>query len=85
MVQLFPVFTLAIFIKLLSVKTAKPWLNPKPKDETACQVEDEEGHDGYRHKEVNSVMELFYKNREISLGRKEKKYVSHAYVSFDRL
>ncbi|XP_012148562.1 tetraspanin-11 [Megachile rotundata] len=29
----------------------KPWLNPKPKDEAACQVEDEEGHDGFRHKE----------------------------------
>ncbi|KAG7190969.1 hypothetical protein KM043_007019 [Ampulex compressa] len=29
----------------------KPWLHPQPKDEAACQVEDEEGHDGYRHKE----------------------------------
>ncbi|XP_076302137.1 tetraspanin-11-like [Lasioglossum baleicum] len=31
--------------------TEKPWLNPKPKDEAACQIEDKEGHDGYRHKE----------------------------------
>lgn len=33
-------------------KTEKPWLNPKPKDELACQIEDKEGHDGYRHQEV---------------------------------
>ncbi|XP_078039964.1 CD82 antigen isoform X3 [Augochlora pura] len=32
-------------------KTEKPWLNPKPKDEVACQLEDKEGHEGYRHKE----------------------------------
>ncbi|KAG5331474.1 TSN11 protein, partial [Acromyrmex heyeri] len=29
----------------------KPWLHPQPKDEAACQIEDEEGHEGYRHKE----------------------------------
>ncbi|RLU15078.1 hypothetical protein DMN91_012965 [Ooceraea biroi] len=29
----------------------KPWLYPQPKDEAACQIEDEEGHEGYRHKE----------------------------------
>ncbi|XP_012228919.1 tetraspanin-18-like isoform X1 [Linepithema humile] len=29
----------------------KPWLRPQPKDESACQVKDEEGHEGYRHKE----------------------------------
>lgn len=33
----------------------KPWLHPLPKDEAACQVEDEEGHEGYRHKEVRIV------------------------------
>ncbi|XP_029161972.1 tetraspanin-11-like isoform X2 [Nylanderia fulva] len=29
----------------------KPWLHPLPKDEAACQEINEEGHDGYRHKE----------------------------------
>ncbi|XP_053978006.1 CD151 antigen-like [Hylaeus anthracinus] len=33
------------------INTEEPWLHPKPKDEAACQVEDKEGHDGYRHKE----------------------------------
>ncbi|XP_015606367.1 CD151 antigen [Cephus cinctus] len=28
----------------------KPWLHPQPKDEAACQVEELDGHEGYRHK-----------------------------------
>ncbi|XP_012259200.1 tetraspanin-11-like [Athalia rosae] len=29
----------------------EPWLRPQPKDEASCQIEDVEGHEGYRHKE----------------------------------
>ncbi|XP_034178865.1 CD151 antigen [Osmia lignaria lignaria] len=42
---------MSVVSRVFHKHTEKPWLNPKPKDESACQVEDEEGHDGYRHKE----------------------------------
>ncbi|XP_017882880.1 tetraspanin-3-like isoform X2 [Ceratina calcarata] len=42
---------MSVVSRVLHKHTEKPWLNPKPKDEIACQVEDKEGHDGYRHKE----------------------------------
>ncbi|XP_076165349.1 tetraspanin-1 isoform X1 [Ptiloglossa arizonensis] len=42
---------MSVVSRVFHQHTEKPWLNPKPKDETACQVEDKEGHDGYRHKE----------------------------------
>ena len=42
---------MSVVSRVFSKHNEKPWLNPKPLDEIACQVEDEEGHDGYRHKE----------------------------------
>ncbi|KAK9303676.1 hypothetical protein QLX08_004683 [Tetragonisca angustula] len=42
---------MSVVSRVFNKDTEKPWLNPKPIDEVACQVEDEEGHDGYRHKE----------------------------------
>ncbi|XP_076229411.1 tetraspanin-3 isoform X1 [Nomia melanderi] len=42
---------MSVVSRVFNKNTEKPWLNPKPKDEVACQVDDKEGHDGYRHKE----------------------------------
>lgn len=42
---------MSVVSRVFHTNTEKPWLNPKPKDTTACQVEDEAGHEGYRHKE----------------------------------
>ncbi|XP_033330586.1 leukocyte surface antigen CD53 isoform X2 [Megalopta genalis] len=42
---------MSVVSRVFHKNTEKPWLNPKPKDEIACQLEDKEGHDGYRHKE----------------------------------
>lgn len=51
-------------------KTEKPWLNPKPKDELACQIEDKEGHDGYRHQEVELYFHyLIVCNLKLKIGK----------------
>ncbi|XP_031771297.1 cadherin-99C, partial [Apis florea] len=42
---------MSVVSRVFNKHTEKPWLNPKPKDELACQIEDKEGHDGYRHQE----------------------------------
>ncbi|CAK9824193.1 Tspan11 [Anthophora retusa] len=42
---------MSVVSRVFHKHTEKPWLNPKPKDETACQIEDREGYEGYRHKE----------------------------------
>lgn len=42
---------MSVVSRVFHTNTEKPWLHPQPKDETACQLEDKEGHEGYRHKE----------------------------------
>lgn len=42
---------MSVVSRVFHKNNEKPWLHPQPKDEAACQVEDEEGHEGYRHKE----------------------------------
>ncbi|XP_024869102.1 CD151 antigen-like [Temnothorax curvispinosus] len=42
---------MSVVSRVFHKNNEKPWLHPLPKDEAACQVEDEEGHEGYRHKE----------------------------------
>lgn len=63
----------AIFVKSSfpsKKKTEKPWLNPKPKDELACQIEDKEGHDGYRHQEVELYFHyLIVCNLKLKIGK----------------
>ncbi|XP_012525056.1 tetraspanin-2 isoform X2 [Monomorium pharaonis] len=42
---------MSVVSRVFHKNNEKPWLHPQPRDEAACQVEDEEGHEGYRHKE----------------------------------
>ncbi|XP_011873707.1 PREDICTED: tetraspanin-2-like isoform X2 [Vollenhovia emeryi] len=42
---------MSVVTRVFHKNNEKPWLHPMPKDEAACQVQDEEGHEGYRHKE----------------------------------
>lgn len=42
---------MSVVSRVFHKNNEKPWLHPQPKDEAACQVEDQEGHKGYRHKE----------------------------------
>ncbi|KAL0104587.1 hypothetical protein PUN28_017379 [Cardiocondyla obscurior] len=41
---------MSVVSRVFHKNNEKPWLHPLPKDEVACQVEDKEGHEGYRHK-----------------------------------
>lgn len=42
---------MSVVSRVFHKNNEKPWLHPQPKDEAACQVENEEAHDGFKHKE----------------------------------
>lgn len=41
---------MSVISRVFYQNSETPWLHPQPKDMMACQVEDEKGHEGYRHK-----------------------------------
>ncbi|XP_012288832.1 CD151 antigen [Orussus abietinus] len=42
---------MSVVSRVFHMNNEKPWLHPQLRDEAACQVVDEVGHEGYRHKE----------------------------------
>lgn len=46
-----PSSPISVVSKVFRRNDVRPWLHPQPKDEAACQIENEEGHAGFRHKE----------------------------------